>query len=268
MLPYRPAGAEFVRAATGLTAARMPRVASGERMGRFWDERARENAAWYVDTSLDYEQPDMQRFFETGRTVVRQALHDAPAAPERREVALEIGAGLGRVCAALSEEFERVIGIDVSAEMVARAKELVPDDRIMFSVGDGLTLASVPDHSVDFVTSFTVLQHLPSKDLVLGYLAETGRVLRSGGVAALQWNNLPHPALWRARAAWWRVRGRLGLGMRGEQRNAREFVGTRVPARDVTGALAESGLSIVGIRDEDTLFAWVWARSPTEAITV
>lgn len=231
-------------------------------MGRFWDERARENAAWYVDTSLDYEQPDMHRFFETGRAVVRQALGEAPVAPERRGIAVEIGPGLGRVCAALSEEFEQVIGIDVSAEMVVRAKELVPNDRITFRVGDGLTLASVPDQSVDFVTSFTVLQHLPSRDLVLGYLAEAGRVLRSGGVAALQWNNLPHPSLWRARAAWWRARGRLGLGMRGEQRNAREFVGTRVPTGDVTRALSESGLSIVGTRDVGTLFAWVWAQKP------
>jgi len=238
----------------------VPCVRSGDRMSRFWDERARENAAWYVDTSLDYDQPDMERFFETGRTVVRQALHDAPVAPERREVALEIGPGLGRVCAALSEEFEQVIGMDVSAEMVARAKELVTDDRVTFRVGDGLTLAPVADDSVDFVTSFTVLQHLPSRDLVLGYLAEAGRVLRSGGVAALQWNNLPHPSLWRARAAWWRARGRLGLGMRGEQRNAREFVGTRVPTRDVTGALTESGLSVVGIREEGTLFTWVWAH--------
>ncbi len=240
----------------------MPDVRSGERMGRYWDERARENAAWYVDTSLDYEQPDMERFFETGRTVVRQALHDAPVAPERHEIALEIGPGLGRVCAALSEDFQHVIGIDVSAEMVARAKELVPTDRITFRVGDGRTLDPVADDSIDFVTSFTVLQHLPSKELVLGYLAEAGRVLRSGGVAALQWNNLPHPLLWRARAAWWRARGRLGLGMRDEQRNAREFAGTRVPTPDVTGALAESGLSVVGIRGEGTLFAWVWARKP------
>lgn len=235
---------------------------SGERMGRFWDERARENAAWYVDTSLDYDQPDMQRFFEAGRTVVREALHDAPVAPERRGMALEIGPGLGRVCAALSEEFEQVIGLDVSAEMVARARELVPDDRVTFRVGDGVTLAPLPDDSVDFIVSFTVLQHMPSKDLVLGYLAESGRVLRPGGVAALQWNNLPHPSLWRARAAWWRARGRLGLGMHGEQRCAREFAGTRVPAGDVTRVLAGSGLSVVATRDEGTLFAWVWARKP------
>jgi len=237
-------------------------MATGERMRRFWDERARENAAWYVDTSLEYDAPDMQRFFETGRVVVRHALHGAPVQPTRWEVALEIGPGLGRIALALADDFERVIGIDVSEEMVTRARELVLDPRVTFHVGDGLTLAPVADDSVDLVTSFTVLQHLPSKDLVLGYLAEASRVLRSGGVAALQWNNLPHPSLWRAQAAWWRARGRLGLGLQGERRYAREFVGTRVSTADVTRALVDAGLTIIDIRDPGTLFAWVWARKP------
>lgn len=231
-------------------------------MGRFWDDRARENAAWYVDTSLDYEAPDMQRFFETGRAVVRQALLDAPITPSRREVALEIGPGLGRVCLALADEFDEVVGIDVSEEMVTRARELVPDPRVSFHVGDGTTLEPVGDATVDFVTSFTVLQHLPSKELVLAYLAEAARVLRCGGVAALQWNNLPHPTRWRVRAAWWRLRARLNLGMRNEQRNAREFAGTRVPVGAVTEALAGAGLTVMATRDEGTLFAWVWARKP------
>lgn len=231
-------------------------------MGRFWDERARENAAWYVDTSLDYEAPDMRRFFETGRTVVRQALLDAPVAPSRREVALEIGPGLGRVCLALAEEFDEVIGIDVSEEMVMRARELVPDPKVSFHVGDGTSLQPVAEDTVDFVTSFTVLQHLPSKELVLAYLAEAARVLRSGGVAALQWNNLPHPTRWRVRAAGWRLRARLGLGMSYDQRSAPEFAGTRVPVEAVTGALTRAGLTVAATRDEGSLFAWVWARKP------
>jgi SAM-dependent methyltransferase len=231
-------------------------------MRRFWDERAQENAAWYVDTSLSYDEPDMDQFFATGEQVVTEALLEAPVQPAGRTLAVEIGPGLGRICRALAEQFDRVVGVDVSAEMVAQARELVPDPRVEFLVGDGVGLSGVADGSADFVTSFTVLQHLPSRDLVLGYFREGARVLRPGGVLAVQWNNLPHPRRWRARAAWWRLRQRLRLGMADEQRSAREFAGTRVPWPAVERTLRDAGLQIVGRKGEDTLFSWVWAVRP------
>ena len=239
-----------------------PRPDDAGRMRRFWDERAQENAAWYVDTSLSYEEPDMDRFFATGEQIVAEALLAAPVQPAGRGLAVEIGPGLGRICRALAEHFDRVVGIDVSAEMVAQARSLVPDPRVEFVVGDGVGLGVLDDASADLVTSFTVLQHLPSRALVLGYLREGARVLRPGGVLAVQWNGLPHPRRWRAQAAWWRLRQRLRLGMAAEQRSAREFVGTRVPWPAVERALHDAGLQVVGRKGEGTLFSWVWAVRP------
>lgn len=232
---------------------------AAEQMRRYWDERARENAAWYVDTSLSYAEPDMERFFETGRAIVRQALHEAPVQPSRRELAVEIGPGLGRICLALADEFDQVVGVDVSEEMVTRARATIGDRPVSVHVGDGVSLRPVDDASADFVTSFTVLQHLPSKALVLAYLAEAGRVLRPGGVAALQWNNLPHPWRWRVQSRARHLRARLGVGG-ADQREAPEFLGTRVSTREITDALAKAGLTVVGTRGEGTLFAWVWAQ--------
>lgn len=232
-------------------------------MRAFWDARARENAAWYVDTSLSYDDPDMARFFETGQRIVDEALLEAPVQPARKDLAVDIGSGLGRISAALAPHFGRVIGIDVSSEMVDKAKELVADPRVEFLVGDGVGLRPVEDASVDLVTSFTVLQHLPDPELVLGYLREGARVLRPGGVLAVQWNNLPHPSLWRARGSWWRLRQRLGLGMKGEQRNAPEFIGSRVPWGPVEATLRAAGLEIAGRKGEGTLFSWVWAVKPS-----
>lgn len=231
-------------------------------MREYWDERARENAAWYVDTSLSYDTPDMEQFFATGRRVVAEALCDAPVQPLERRLAVEIGPGIGRVCAALAEHFEDVIGIDVSEEMVSRARQHVAGPRVRFIVGDGTSLQPLEDGSADLVTSFTVLQHLPSRSLVLGYLREGARVLRPGGVLAVQWNNLPHPTLWRAEATWWRFRHRLGLGLRSEKRHAPEFVGTRVAWEAVEAELGAAGLVIVGRKGEGTLFSWVWAVKP------
>ena len=232
------------------------------RMRRFWDDRAQENAAWYVDTSLSYDDPDMARFFATGERVVAEALLEAPVQPRERTMAVEIGPGLGRICRALADHFDRVVGIDVSAEMVEQARALVPDERVAFVVGDGVGLHGVEDRSADLVTSFTVLQHLPSQALVLGYLREGARVLRPGGVLAVQWNNLPHPRRWRAQAMWWRLRRRLGLGLRDEPRSAREFVGTRVPWAAVERTLLAEGLQVAGRKGEGTLFSWVWAVRP------
>jgi len=233
---------------------------AGERMKRFWDDRARENAAWYVDTSLAYDEPDMDQFFETGRRVVAEAYVDAPVQPAGHEGAVEIGPGIGRICAALAEHFDRVVGIDVSEEMVTKARGYVTDPKVTFLVGNGVTLAPLEDASVDFVTSFTVLQHLPDTDLVLGYFREAARILRPGGVMAIQWNNLPHPGFWHLKGAVWRARQKLGLAKGLDNRTAPEFIGTRVPWADVKRTIEAEGLVIKGRKGEDTLFSWVWAE--------
>jgi ubiquinone/menaquinone biosynthesis C-methylase UbiE len=47
-------------------------------------------------------------------------------APAGKTVALEIGCGMGRICLALSERFDQVVGYDISTEMLRKARELVP----------------------------------------------------------------------------------------------------------------------------------------------
>jgi SAM-dependent methyltransferase len=228
-------------------------------MRRYWDERARDNAAFYVDTTMDYDRPDMERFFRTGREVVREALDDAPVRPARTGLAVEIGCGLGRVCAALAERFDEVVGVDVSAEMLRRARELVPDPRVRFDLGDGTTLSTLEDASADFVVSFTVFQHVPDPVVVDRYLAEAGRVLRPGGVAAFQWNNTPGSLRWAIRRTLLSALQRSGLRREARLRNDAAFLGSRIPLRRVARSLEAGGLELAGTRGEGTLFAWAWA---------
>jgi SAM-dependent methyltransferase len=229
-------------------------------MRRYWDERARENAAYYVDTTCDYETPDMDRFFETGRGIVDVAFVEASVKPERRELAVEIGPGLGRVCKALAPHFEQVVGIDISTEMVERARELVVEPNVRFEVGDGVTLNPITEESADLVVTFTVLQHLTSRDAVAGYLREAARILRPGGVLAAQWNGDAHPRRYRMRTYWWKVRQQLFRRQAPDHRLQPAFLGTPVPIADVRRVLGEEGLQIEATKDVGTLFSWVWAR--------
>src|SRR5258708_14001724 len=158
-------------------------------MRQYWDDAARKNAPWYVDTSMDYDQPDMDEFFSAGRRMVGIWVQQSPTPLPGRDLGVEIGAGLGRNCLALAEHVDRVIGIDISPEMVRQAEKLVTDSRVSFRIGDGHELNGVPDGCVDVVISFTVFQHIPDERVIFGYLAEAGRVLKPGGVLAFQWNN-------------------------------------------------------------------------------
>jgi SAM-dependent methyltransferase len=228
-------------------------------MRNFWDEAARTNAVWYVDTSLDFNHPDMESFFSTGRTIVSEALDGSPMTPPGRSVALEIGSGLGRVCLALADRFDRVVGVDISPEMVQRASELVPDPRVSFRVGDGASLQGIDDASVDLVLSFTVFQHIPRIDVIERYLEEAGRVLRPGGLLVFQWNNGGASAWWAARRAVLAGLQKTGLKAERHLRNAPEFLGSRVPLDRIKSAVARGGMDLKQTKGLGSLFAWAWA---------
>ena len=228
-------------------------------MRAYWDGRARENAAWYVDTSLDFTSPDMVAFFDTGRRIVGEALDDAPPAPGDY-LAVEIGSGLGRVCLALAERFRRVIGIDVSPEMVARARELVTADNVDFVLGDGTSLRSIGDGEADLVLSFTVFQHIPQVSVIEDYIVDAGRILRPGGVLVFQWNNEAGTIWWRARRVLLGLLQRSGLKREPHMRNDPSFLGSRVPLSRIEAALARGGLTLQRTSGLGTLFAWAWAR--------
>jgi SAM-dependent methyltransferase len=227
-------------------------------MRSFWESRAQANAAYYVDTSLDYDAPDMAAFFATGEVVVREAL-DGPVSPAGRGRAVEIGSGLGRVCRALASRFDEVVGVDISPEMVRQARALVADPRVTFVVGDGTSLAPLADGSADLVLTFTVFQHIPDATVIEGYVVEAGRILRPGGVLVAQWNNTPHATWWRLRRGVLAALQRTGLHRERRGRNASAFLGSRVSRRRMERALDVAGLELQRCRGEGGLWAWLWA---------
>jgi len=154
-----------------------------------WDRRAREDAKRFI--ACGTSETD-EAFWDSGRRdledrVLRDVELDAAART------LEIGCGMGRILRPMSERVEKAFGVDISAGMVAHAREALQDrENVGVSVTDG-TLSEFPDASLDFVYSYIVFQHIPSKRAVARYIREAARVLKGSGVFRFQVDGRERP---------------------------------------------------------------------------
>src|SRR4051812_46324001 len=115
-------------------------------MGRFWDDRAREDAWYFVDNRLDYRRPDVARFWSEGEADLDALLAAASVAVEPSDVVVDLGCGLGRLTRPLAERARAVYALDVSGEMLARAAELNAHlDNVTWVHGSGVDLRPIPD---------------------------------------------------------------------------------------------------------------------------
>src|SRR6266498_3039258 len=122
---------------------------------------------------------------ERGRSEL-QGLFERLGADPRTGTCVEVGCGPGRMTGALAERFDRVLALDVSPAMLARARAAVPDERVEFRLVSGDRLDGVEDAVADVLVCYLVLQHLPTRAAVLAYLADFARVLTPGGEAFVQ----------------------------------------------------------------------------------
>ena len=93
-----------------------------ERMRSDWNERAGEDANYYV--AFGRKQQEDEEFYATASDVVRDLEHDLKRFPGR-DAALEIGCGPGRLMRPLSRHFHAIHGVDVSDEMIRLAEKYV-----------------------------------------------------------------------------------------------------------------------------------------------
>lgn len=119
--------------------------------------------------SASYDEP-RNGLFDVDEPVLQEILDALPTG-----VALDAACGTGRHTQDLAARGHRVIGVDSSPDMLARARARVPGAE--FRLGD-LHRLPIADDEVDVVVCSLALTHLP----VLGrVLAEFARVLRPGG---------------------------------------------------------------------------------------
>jgi ubiquinone/menaquinone biosynthesis C-methylase UbiE len=158
-----------------------------------WNSRAREDAGYYV--AFGRRDQDDAGFFATATEVINSLqweLSRVPAVQRGNWRALEIGCGPGRLMRPMSRHFAEIHGVDVSDEMIARAREKLADIPNAYPhATDGASLSQFEDDSFEFIYSYAVFQHIPSREVVYQYLREIRRVLKVGGLARLQFNGLP-----------------------------------------------------------------------------
>ena len=155
-------------------------------MSSDWNRRARSDALYYV--ALGQRDQPLQAFLDGAADVIGGLERDlarlpSPVTGEPRR-ALEIGCGPGRLMFPMSRHFSEIHGVDVSSEMVRLARRnLAGVSHAHVHTVDGTSLTQFANLSFDFVYSFAVFQHIPSREVVFQYLRETRRVLRQIGRA-------------------------------------------------------------------------------------
>ncbi|TQN38148.1 methyltransferase family protein [Blastococcus colisei] len=119
------------------------------------------------------------------RTVENSAAYLVPALRPGLDV-LDVGCGPGTITVDLAARVApgRVVGIDVSAEPLAEARDAAAAAGVdvSFEVGDVYALAAADD-SFDVVHAHQVLQHLSDP---VAALREMARVCRPGGIVAVR----------------------------------------------------------------------------------
>jgi len=151
-----------------------------------WDERARENARFYIVDSQENWTAD--EFYRLGQqTIAQEILTDMTnicQGKEPREMkVLEIGCGAGRVTRAFADLFGEVHAVDVSGEMVRLARAACADKSNAFICqNNGMDLEVLGERVFDFAFSICCFHHIPSRDIIENYIREVGRLLRPGAL--------------------------------------------------------------------------------------
>lgn len=234
-----------------------PRVSEMDGHRRDWEALGEIDPLYAILSAPDAKHGawDVAAFLATGETDAGRimAACGTLGLPAGREASLELGCGVGRITRALSPSFRRCVGVDISAAMIQRAREMNADrPNCEWVVNDAPDLAAFDDGEFDLVVSFIVLQHVPDRAVISSYLREMARILAPGGALVVQ---MPASMPLRQRIQW-RRRAYHALRRTGApERVLYEGLGLDpirmnwLPRRDVEAAIRLGGADVVDVQD-------------------
>ncbi|MHC4217790.1 MAG: class I SAM-dependent methyltransferase [Planctomycetota bacterium] len=168
-----------------------------------WEAFAREDAELYIlGRSVPAGDEEARaRFFQSGRETATWMLDQVAGELPGRDLAIEIGCGVGRVLIPMAGCFSRVIGVDAAPTMLKKLQANCAHFGIHNAEPRLVDEAWNGDGEADLVYSWLVFQHLEDPALVDSSVRRLADALRSGGAALLQFDTRPPSAVYRLRNA-------------------------------------------------------------------
>lgn len=209
-----------------------------EKSKRKWNRLAKDNAMYYV-VSKKGKSINENDFLESGKENYEEHIAQDEILKQKLnhfhdKKVLNIGCGVGRLEEQMSPNFQKVCGIDISEEMINRAKERLSNhNNVELLATDG---ASFPfgDDFFDFIFSYIVFQHMPSKDVVKKNFEEIFRTLNKNGVAKIQIRGGHQPYKWQ-----W-------------------FYGPVFEEQEAVDMVKSVGFNVLKTKDPDKKRFWLW----------
>jgi len=249
-------------------------VNKADSMRQEWDARARKDAFYYIASwRKDW---DVSDFLESGQKdydrLVSPVLNRVGFSPAGKTM-LELGCGAGRMTHAFAARFGRVFALDVSAEMLDRARKTIEGGgNIDWIQANGLNLENVADESVDFAFSYLVLQHLPDERTICGYIRELFRIVKESGICIFQYNGMSKPTMnWKGQLAWKLIDGPWSMHLPAMSRflagilgfdpdmAGKSWHGASMTTKSVAEAVHSAGGTVLEISGEGMPMAWCCA---------
>ncbi len=136
-------------------------------------ERAARSRAFFRDNARAFRE---QRALICSPDVYLPAL--APLLPDHGRAAIDVGPGDGEALTLLSARFDRVHGIDNSAEMLAHAASRIESERLRNVTLRDAEFTAMKRPRADLVLMAMVLHHAPSP---AAFIAHAAKLLARGG---------------------------------------------------------------------------------------
>jgi len=171
-----------------------------------WEKFAKEDPYTFILTSL--KNSDAWELWQSGhRTVQQELLPLVRARGISPGIGMELGCGVGRLVFPLAAHFQEIVGVDIAAGMVQRAR--------VFARNNGISNVSFlpitgPENllhragkyagSIDFLYSLLVFQHIPDLSMIEGYLHVISVLLGANGIAYLQFDTRPSNIAYRLKS--------------------------------------------------------------------
>jgi len=215
-------------------------LALQQRMQEEWDERAAEDARYYIHSSNRNQTEE--EFDLSGRNNVQSLiLNDLRNIAGTKDIksmkVLEIGCGIGRMTKHMADIFGEVHGIDVSGEMIRRGRERLKScSNVFLHKGNGKDLSLFNDMHFDFVFSFIVFQHIPFKEVIFNYIREVNRILKPDGIFKFQ------------------VHGEVSQNYLKSPKNT--WHGEPVTEDDIRNISEEVGFELLSMGGQGTQYSW------------